>query len=1392
MDGLSATVIEDFSAKVISQVVSLQPPPPPPAPPSLPASIPLDVNYSPFPVPEFAFPTTTQFTPEASYPTSSSLQLSTTTTEASGYATDTTFYNTTNSYFAISGAAGTTSNWYTYPTQNGQIQFIDGTSTITLQTSSGKLLYNSTLIEASNWYTFASQTGEVLLQDASGLQVIQAIGGDLYFNGELLAKASSIQNIADWSLYPAFDNVLFENKDISGVRAFVGSSINVSSIAAKFITAAGLDMANSSISRVAQLTLNNSGAPSYGILTSPDGTLLTWNGQAIATGGGGSAANWSLYNQISSLSSLTATNIIATGTTQTPSIEISGKLAIDGTGSNINVSAGNNGLLAISSDQGMSISTNSNAIAMQAASNVNIVSAGADVNISSYYNTNIQGSDVNIKADTGLSVFNTPIVNIEADNGPLGGQVNLTARASYGDVAGYGRVTINAYGSSSNPSVPIGGLIDLNAYSAGVGSYGGLTSAIRATAATIGISAGAIPSIPATAGSAVIYGNNIVSICAGLPAVFPQIPTTCYLYGFGGLRLDCGTGARVTSLGILQAPDIEADIINANSNRTAGIYFPDPITANIITPQPSKFVRNGGNDLFIRGSNTILRNCYVQIQDVGSIAFAPTLSTNTTGSITGLSTINGSPYPPPATEILSTFQTASISSLQVSSINGASPLSEYLSTFSTFNVSSLAVTAINGAAYPPVVPVISTFDTLFASSFSVSSISNSGPTITLGNPNAYLLEVQDATVPGSNSIGLYSDTGGGVFLGANSNPSIPYISVNDPVNNPGGITIAQPLSGVGAGPILIESGGPVSVLATGGNLQLQASANVYTNSEFDALGATFKAVNNLFSVSSITANISTASFNLQASSIQVTGPVSAGDVSMAALSTTVIKSSGDVVALAAGASPVSLSTVGALVNGNQQYNYWVAVNGSDTTGTGSVLRPFASVTAALAATVSISDAVPINICLAAGTYTENPTLTRNNTFLQGYVGVNDAIIIGTITFNSASASTVSQGINGISVVGNVVCSENTSADVSWYILNCSVTSYTASAISCTSTGSGNNNLTLQNTIVTQNVTANASISMTSARLNVVQSQINNTTAATAILIAGGGSLSLFGATLTCVGGASAAAIVTFLNTVTSGSPNSFTLCSFTYSNVAGGASKTAVLFNNSASLAGLTAFNQNVFNISGSSTLIQKANTGSVAISLGTNTTNVTAVPAASGTLSYAYVPSTPLRANSLFDSNAAAGTANQVLTAGTAGGGLSWATLNVSSLGALAATPSTTAYQSQLVLFNTSTNALSYDANAYSAVIQTAPATVALATTMRGRTYIVTSTGAQTLTFTTATLTANDVGFFVLLKNGNPTGGGDITIAGATGNLVVHNKTATTSGGVGYLYWNGTSLIAY
>jgi hypothetical protein len=127
----------------------------------------------------------------------------------------------------------------------------------------------------------------------------------------------------------------------------------------------------------------------------------------------------------------------------------------------------------------------------------------------------------------------------------------------------------------------------------------------------------------------------------------------------------------------------------------------------------------------------------------------------------------------------------------------------------------------------------------------------------------------------------------------------------------------------------------------------------------------------------------------------------------------------------------------------------------------------------------------------------------------------------------------------------------------------------------------------------------------------------------------------------------------------------------------------------------------------------------------------------------------------------------------------------------ALNATPTAAAYQSQLVLYNTATSALSYDSDAYSCVLQTGSGTVALDTTARGRTYIVIG-GAVTLTFTSSTLTSNDAGFFVMVKNGNTTNGGDITIAGATRNTTVHQTTSTQNGQIVYVLWDGTTLTAY
>tara|TARA_R110000868_G_scaffold40449_5_gene139542 strand:- start:37 stop:1161 length:1125 start_codon:yes stop_codon:yes gene_type:complete len=118
-------------------------------------------------------------------------------------------------------------------------------------------------------------------------------------------------------------------------------------------------------------------------------------------------------------------------------------------------------------------------------------------------------------------------------------------------------------------------------------------------------------------------------------------------------------------------------------------------------------------------------------------------------------------------------------------------------------------------------------------------------------------------------------------------------------------------------------------------------------------------------------------------------------------------------------------------------------------------------------------------------------------------------------------------------------------------------------------------------------------------------------------------------------------------------------------------------------------------------------------------------------------------------------------------------------------------AYQMSPMLYNATTSEVTYGSFFFTAVRVTAPTTISLLTTLRGRTYIATSAGAQTLTVTNS-LTANDTGFYVVIVNGNATGGGDITISGATGNTIVHNKTATNNGGQVHLYWTGTALQAF
>ena len=342
-----------------------------------------------------------------------------------------------------------------------------------------------------------------------------------------------------------------------------------------------------------------------------------------------------------------------------------------------------------------------------------------------------------------------------------------------------------------------------------------------------------------------------------------------------------------------------------------------------------------------------------------------------------------------------------------------------------------------------------------------------------------------------------------------------------------------------------------------------------------------------------------------------------------------------------------------------QYNFCVSVNGSDVAGNGSAINPFATISGALAATASISDSIPINISVSSGTYTENPTVTRANTFLIGTPTVSDVVIVGTLSLTpSPSAQTViTQGASGISVVGNVVCSETVNSEVNWYLNNVNITSYTISPLACTGDLSNNCSITINSCIITQNVTNSACILLTSCRLNSTLSVLQQNTASPALsLYLGNSTTNMSGTNLICAGSALAGPIVYIGDSVSTGSTTSFSNCSFIYTANTAGSAKTAVQFNNAVNLSGNVVFNYCVFNVGGATTLITQTGIGSVSILWGHNTCNpISAIPPPSVLLTYAYSTQDFIRANTLRDSNNSAGTANQVLSAGTGGGSLVW-----------------------------------------------------------------------------------------------------------------------------------------
>ena len=505
----------------------------------------------------------------------------------------------------------------------------------------------------------------------------QGFGSVLLLNGLPIATGSStLSSIQDWSFFPAVSTIFMGGNWITNAGNITCQNIN-----------------NALNVQTDTLTVNSA-------MTSPSGTITNLR-----------TTNLSSVNLVTSNANVGALTV----TTINGQIPISGsnwsqyaaQTTVQLAGNNINTT----GSLSVTGSNTMSFTT----------PNGNLAANNFDISMT--------GGGVNITADEGGQIASFADINLTAQNGNRG-RINLTANGGYSNGV-FGEVNLTASGGSVG-GVGTGGLITLTANTP-IGTPSNLTSAIKFSAAGINSYAGAIPSIGSLVGYNFIYGTVGVNIVAGpIPSLIPNVPGTTYIYGVNGVSLDGINTVEVkATLGLESGND---NYFNSIYPFWGGLSTPPDllIAGRYIVPNLAQVcvnLSNVRNMYFQSNVATVMSNLdTLAMSGTGSITTsnlgtqvgsANTFTTTTlnattvagltaSAQITNMSNIgtnnintnfiNGIPTGAYVNTIVSTFQTASISSARISSINGiglSNLINQTVSTFQTASISSATISSIN-------------------------------------------------------------------------------------------------------------------------------------------------------------------------------------------------------------------------------------------------------------------------------------------------------------------------------------------------------------------------------------------------------------------------------------------------------------------------------------------------------------------------------------------------------------------------------------------------------------------------------------------------------------------------------------------------------------------------
>jgi len=265
---------------------------------------------------------------------------------------------------------------------------------------------------------------------------------------------------------------------------------------------------------------------------------------------------------------------------------------------------------------------------------------------------------------------------------------------------------------------------------------------------------------------------------------------------------------------------------------------------------------------------------------------------------------------------------------------------------------------------------------------------------------------------------------------------------------------------------------------------------------------------------------------------------------------------------------------------NFSYNFYVsAISGNDTTGTGQIGNPYQTIAKAVAVANTISDANPVIINLAAGTYTENVSITRDNTYIAGgSTSLSSSTIVnGVITYDmtGSSQSIIVGGISSLQIYSFAV-NNASPKNQSIVITDCIIAPATAGVYCVVGTDSsvgGNCDITIQNSILY--ILDTTAMSLTSVSVNMINSQITTNPLVgnvnvSFVITKGTGRFSAFGSTL--IQPSTAAAVlplIDYQNTINTPTTMVFNSCVLQFTSSTpdtGTLGKCAIRFSNGAGI----------------------------------------------------------------------------------------------------------------------------------------------------------------------------------------------------------------------------------